>query len=175
MPLMGNGDLFTYAKGRPQQHVCLLHETAQDMAYLHSKNVVHGGLKANNVLVDHGGHAQVCDFGLSQVLSMVADRLGTYQPGKSVGNVRWLAPERYKHGEKYQFEPDVFAFAMVMYEVVTSNIPFSNERSQEIISLWICEGTRPAAPINAPSFSSALWKLAERCWDHDIRKQPKRG
>ncbi|KAJ3370758.1 hypothetical protein GGF31_003781 [Allomyces arbusculus] len=97
MPLMENGDLSTYAKGRPQQHLRLLHETAQGMAYLHSRSVVHGDLKANNVLVDHGGRALVCDFG--------------------AGNVRWLAPERYKHGEKYQFEPDVFSFAMVMYEL----------------------------------------------------------
>ncbi|KNE68301.1 TKL/TKL-CCIN protein kinase [Allomyces macrogynus ATCC 38327] len=172
MPLMENGNLAVYAKERPHHHLRLLHETAQGMAYLHSKSIVHGDLQASHVLVDHGGHAQVCDFGLAQVLPTAADRIGTYQPGKSRGNVRWIAPERYKHGP-YQFEPDVFAFAMVMYEVVAGAIPFGSEQSQETVSLWIREGTRPAAPVDAPSHSPALWALVERCWDQDFWQRPK--
>ncbi|KAJ3364046.1 hypothetical protein GGF32_002820 [Allomyces javanicus] len=114
MPLMENGDLSKYAVGRPGEHLRLLHETAMGMAYLHSKLIFHGDLKANNVLVDHGSRAQVCDFGMSRLLSAAVTRASTYVPGSSAGNVRWLAPERYVRGAKYQTEPDIFAFAMVV-------------------------------------------------------------
>ncbi|KNE68618.1 TKL protein kinase [Allomyces macrogynus ATCC 38327] len=168
MPLMENGDLSSYAVGRPQEHVRLLHETAQGMAYLHSKRIFHGDLKANNVLIDYSGRAKVCDFGMARLLAAAGARASAYSPGSSAGNVRWIAPERYAHGAKYQFEPDVFAFAMVVYEVIAGKVPFSNEHEPNVIMFSIQQGKRPPAPTTAASYSPTLWAVVERCWNQDL-------
>ncbi|KAI9152683.1 hypothetical protein H9P43_009479 [Blastocladiella emersonii ATCC 22665] len=170
MPLMEGGDLSKYAAGRPREHLRLLHETAQGMAYLHGERILHGDLKANNVLVDGYGRAQVCDFGQSRALSQ-ASRASTFKSG-SVGNVRWMAPERYKRGAKYDLHPDLFAFAMLAYEVVAGNIPFHDEHDVEVVKDWIKEGERPDPPTDAASYSPELWALVVKCWAHDWTTRP---
>ncbi|KAJ3347169.1 hypothetical protein GGF32_007018 [Allomyces javanicus] len=171
MPLMEGGDLTLYSRGKPpHEHLRLLHEAAQGMAYLHSKNILHGDLKGNNVLVDGFGRAQVADFGQSRTLSM-ASHASTFK-NRSVGNVRWIGPERYKRKAQYRLEPDVFAFAMVIYEVVAGNMPFFEEHDSEVIKDWIKDGDRPDAPTESPSYSPKLWALVVRCWAHDWTTRP---
>ncbi|KAJ3352927.1 hypothetical protein GGF32_003262 [Allomyces javanicus] len=171
MPLMESGDLTAYSRGKPpHEHLRLLHEAAQGMAYLHGKNILHGDLKGNNVLVDGSGRAQVADFGQSRTLSM-ASRASTFKNG-SVGNVRWIGPERYKRKAQYRLEPDVFAFAMVIYEVVAGNMPFFEEHDSDVIKDWIKDGARPDAPTESPSYSPKLWALVVRCWAHDWTTRP---
>ncbi|KAI9221986.1 hypothetical protein BC828DRAFT_437901 [Blastocladiella britannica] len=171
MPLMAGGDLTRYAPGRPDQHLRLLHEAAQGMAYLHSKHIFHGDLKGNNILVDESGRAQVCDFGQSRVLE-AASRASTFKSG-SVGNVRWIAPERYKLKAVYQLEPDVFAYAMVMYEVISGAVPFCDVMDLAVIVGCVLAGERPSMPsVNAPAYLPLLWPLIEQCWAHDWTTRP---
>ncbi|KAI9175528.1 hypothetical protein H9P43_006889 [Blastocladiella emersonii ATCC 22665] len=154
MPYMDRGELSTYAAGRPAEHLRLLTETAMGMAYLHSKNVLHGGLKANNVLVDGSGRAQVADFGLSRVLS-AASSTTTYSTD-TAGNVRWMAPERYKRKAANKLEPDVFSFAMLAFEVVAGQLPFHEEHELRLIEGWIRDGDRPNPPTDSSSFTPQL-------------------
>ncbi|KAI9222086.1 kinase-like domain-containing protein [Blastocladiella britannica] len=170
MPLMTGGDVTDYAKTRPHEHLRLLHETAQCMAYLHGKRIIHGDLKGNNVLVDAHGKIKICDFGQARALS-AASRASTFKNG-SIGNVRWMAPERYMRKAVYQLEPDVFAFAMVVYEVVSGLLPFQEEHDLDVVRQWIRDGDRPDAPTTAPSYSLALWALVEQCWAQDLTKRP---
>ncbi|KAI9224480.1 kinase-like domain-containing protein [Blastocladiella britannica] len=171
MPLMAGGDLTRYAPGRPDEHLRLLHEAAQGMAYLHCKHIFHGDLKGNNILVDGYGRVQVCDFGQARALS-AASRASTFQQG-TVGNVRWVAPERYKRKAVYQLEPDVFAFAMVMYEVASGLIPFHDESDWMVIMGSVLSGGRPSMPDgNVPAYLPWLWPLIELCWSGDCKRRP---
>src|ERR1700730_15754453 len=86
------------------------------LLYLHSKEVIHGDLKAvsdaccivyirtkaaillqPNVLVDDGGRAVLCDFGLSRVRSDVTSRIAIAGP---VGSRNWMAPELLISGRR---------------------------------------------------------------------------
>ncbi|KAI9159224.1 hypothetical protein H9P43_008564 [Blastocladiella emersonii ATCC 22665] len=151
MPLMEHGDLSKYAADRPAEHVRLLTETAMGMAYLHSKDMLHGDLKANNVLVDIYGRAQVADFGMARVIS--AASRSSVSVATSLGNVRWIAPERYTYGVKLDLKSDVFSFAMLAFEVVAGKLPFYEEHDDGIVKDWIKEGVRPAAPTGSSSYS----------------------
>ncbi|KAI9183001.1 hypothetical protein H9P43_003917 [Blastocladiella emersonii ATCC 22665] len=167
MPLMEGGDLATYAIGRPSEHLRLLLDTARGMAHLHSMNIAHGDLRGVNVLVHRSGIAVVADFGLARTIGANGTgRLETFEEGK-VGNTRWLAPERTIPGSTWHLTPDVFAYAMVCYEVVAGKIPFDGEKVEALIIMgWIREGRRPAAPVDAPSFSGELWALdLAALWD----------
>ncbi|ORZ40648.1 kinase-like domain-containing protein [Catenaria anguillulae PL171] len=177
MPYTDGGDLVTFSKGKsPEEHLRLLHETAQGMAYLHSRNVFHGDLKGKNVLIDGpSGHARVCDFGQSRLSSATTAVRALATPAAPiVGNVRWIAPERYDPKAEWSLEPDVFAFAMVVYEVVSGKYPFQDDdlATDDVLPMWIMGGHRPKAPVDSESFSQDLWDLVEECWDSEWKRRP---
>lgn len=86
-------------------------QIAEGLAYLHDAGVVHGDVKAENVLVGDDFHALLCDFGLSR---MVDARTHTSLAG--TGSLRWQAPELMDGGHK-TFESDVYAFGLTIYQV----------------------------------------------------------
>ncbi|KAF9645418.1 kinase-like protein, partial [Thelephora ganbajun] len=165
---MPGGDLPEYIEKYPDaDRLVLLCDIAKGLCYLHSCNVIHGDLKGPNVLVDDSGHARIADFGLA----MVTRNLDSI-PSASCHHghtPRWTAPEVLSD-EKYSKEADVFSFAMVMIEVFTGAIPFSNG-SSFMAMLSITQGKRPSRPTH-PTFTENLWKLMQCCWDHDPHSRP---
>ncbi|KAJ3364509.1 hypothetical protein GGF32_001609 [Allomyces javanicus] len=167
-PYMPNGTLVEYAETRPKEHARLLLEVSLGMAHIHRCGVAHGDLKGNNVLVDADGIAKVADFGLAR---FAADASRTTQR-KSQGPVRWLAPERLEPGNKRVYEPDVFAFAMLCYEVVAGRVPFYDQPNDVVVLAWVQRGDRPTAPTEAASYSSALWDVVTGCWSQNPAARP---
>lgn len=72
-PYYRNGSLVTYLKGLPSLDgvdlLKMIHQIAKGMAYLHGRGILHGDLKAANVLVDDKGHCIISDFGQSEMKS----------------------------------------------------------------------------------------------------------
>jgi serine/threonine protein kinase len=91
-----------------------LREVASGMGYLHSRNVVHGDLKGNNILLcksttgPYGVSAKVSDFGLSRALETGA----SFWQTQTVGTVTHAAPEQLKTG-KLTPAGDVYAFGIL--------------------------------------------------------------
>lgn len=79
---------------------------ADAIAYLHSKEVIHGDIKAANALVSRDHHVQLCDFGLSKLNYMI-----TSEGMKGVGTARWQSPE-VMHGDSKSEKSDVYAFGI---------------------------------------------------------------
>lgn len=101
----------------------LLVDVATGMTYLHSLNILHGDLKSLNVLVD-GNRAMITDFGLSKVMWEVGKTNKTTAGGMA-GTPGFSAPEVLM-GEELKPSADVYAFAMVCYEVVSKgDFPFA--------------------------------------------------
>lgn len=108
-----------------------LSDVANGLCYLHSRNVIHGGIKGVcdcsgycfttvlipcqlNILVDDSGHGCIADFGSATV---AADLDSEESESDQLGHTpRWAAPESLNDGT-YSKEADVFSFAMVMIEV----------------------------------------------------------
>lgn len=82
------------------------------MNYLHKKGIIHGDIKAANVLLSEDLHAQVCDFGLSRSVDTATATLMT---GK--GSIRWMSPELLDNGGGKTFHSDMWAAGMMIYEV----------------------------------------------------------
>ncbi|KAL2912658.1 U1 snRNP protein [Polyrhizophydium stewartii] len=144
----------------------LLLGIARGMQYLHERQppVVHGDLKANNVLIDKHGDVLIADFGLALIKeSTSAD---TVRRG---GALRWIAPERYSRGYKPARPYDVFAFAMTALQILTGQAPFSDEPHAEAVAMWIRDGERPDRPAGIPD---ALWSVIVDSWSHDPSQRP---
>ncbi|OCH94016.1 kinase-like protein [Obba rivulosa] len=85
----------------------LLYEVSLGMRYLHDENIIHGDIKAVNVLVDDGGKACLTDFGLSTRYRKGHSSKNTSDIG---GTLRYMAPEAIETG-RLTFATDVYAFA----------------------------------------------------------------
>jgi len=97
----------------------IVEDIALGMNYLHSRKVLHCDLKSSNVLIDSNWNVKLCDFGLSRIRSKL-DK--TTLIGR-VGTPHWMAPEILR-GNKYEEYSDVYSFGMILWEIVTGNIPY---------------------------------------------------
>ncbi|KAF9643033.1 kinase-like protein [Thelephora ganbajun] len=164
---MSGGDLQEYIKKHPDtDRLKLLCDVTKGLCYLHSRNMIHGDLKGPNILVDDFGRARIADFAVTMVTKdedfLEDDSAGGYTPG-------WAAPETIEEGAKSK-ESDIFSFAMVMVEVFSGTIPYSDGSPYRTL-FAIMKGERPPRPTH-PTFTENLWTLMQRCWSHDPRLRP---
>ena len=126
------------------QHKCRMARQAADgISYLHSQTppIAHRDLKCQNILVTAEGDVKVSDFGLSKTISRtIGNALSR------MGTLNWLAPEVLR-GEVYQSTAvDVYAFGMVLYEIMMDGKPPYDAWQPLQIVRAIDEGQRPEIP-----------------------------
>ncbi|EIW70092.1 hypothetical protein TREMEDRAFT_29882, partial [Tremella mesenterica DSM 1558] len=150
-PFMKNGNVLQYLRtdlGKQANKLALIHQISQGLEYLHSRYILHGDVKASNVLIGDDGQALLCDFGLSRLkmdMSTKSQRDSTKPALPVAGTMRWQSPERLAGGQ-VTWQCDVYSFGMAIYEIATNGqIPYGyvddlyvrkdiqSERSQYIV------------------------------------------
>jgi len=102
-------------------------QTAQGMDYLHAKSIIHRDMKSNNIFLQEDLTVKIGDFGLATAKTRWS---GTPEDGceQPFGSILWMAPEviRLQDNNPYTFLSDVYAFGIVLYELITSSLPYTN-------------------------------------------------
>jgi len=148
------------------------------LIYLHSQAMIHGDLKGNNILIDQDGRARLADFGL---LTIASDSSNPTNSSSIVsgGGVRWMGPElmdpeRFglKNSRKTK-ESDCYALGMVIYEVLSGQVPFAQYKTAVVI-LKVTEGLRPERPGGTEGvwFTDDLWAMLNLCWAAQPESRP---
>ncbi|MBS0351676.1 MAG: protein kinase, partial [Proteobacteria bacterium] len=103
-------------------------EIAAGLSHLHERGILHRDLKSLNVLLTkYEYHAKLCDFGL---VSMRSAAEGVDEKATSdtlVGTTQWMSPELF-HGIMQSQTSDIYALGLVLWELITREIPFRRER-----------------------------------------------
>ncbi|KAJ6515780.1 hypothetical protein C8R45DRAFT_811380 [Mycena sanguinolenta] len=145
-----------------------MHEIAKGMTYLHDKGVLHGDLKAANVLVDDRIHCLVSDFGQSEMKSE-AYRISGAAPH---GTLRWQAPELMLGSSDLTPEMDVYSYAICCVEILSmGRLPWPLMSDEAVRDFVLKDNTRPKIPpsrFNTP----ALQDLLRVCWDREPTLRP---
>ncbi|KAL5179113.1 Integrin-linked protein kinase 1 [Glycine soja] len=164
------GDLHKYLKDKgalsPSTAINFGLDIARGMAYLHNEPnvIIHRDLKPRNVLLVNSSadHLKVGDFGLSKLIKV--------QSAHDVYKMtdRYMAPEVLKH-RRYDKKVDVFSFAMILYEMLEGEPPFSNYEPYDGAK-YVAEGHRPS--FRGKGYIPELRELTEQCWDADMKQRP---
>ncbi|XP_022720003.1 serine/threonine-protein kinase EDR1-like isoform X2 [Durio zibethinus] len=140
-------------------------DVARGMNYLHHRNppIVHRDLKSSNLLVDRNWNVKVGDFGLSRWKN------GTYLTTKSGrGTPQWMAPEVLRN-EPSNEKSDVFSFGVILWELMTVSIPWSNLNSLQVVGVVGFMDRRLDLPEGLdPQVSSII----RDCWRSDPENRP---
>ncbi|KAB5538496.1 hypothetical protein DKX38_016029 [Salix brachista] len=170
------GDLHQHLKEKgalsPLAAINFSLDISRGMAYLHNEPnvIVHRDLKPRNVLLvnSNADHLKVGDFGLSKLVK-VQNSHDVYKMTGETGSYRYMAPEVFKH-RKYDKKVDVFSFAMILYEMLEGEPPFSDFEPYEAAK-HVAEGHRPT--FHSKGFNiSSLKELTDQCWAADMNKRP---
>ncbi|KAG5530124.1 hypothetical protein RHGRI_030484 [Rhododendron griersonianum] len=137
-------------------------DVSKGMNYLHQNNIIHRDLKTANLLMDEHEVVKVADFGVARVQT---------QPGvmtAETGTYRWMAPEVIEH-KPYDHKADVFSFGVVLWELLTGEVPYLYLTPLQAAVGVVQKGLRPTIPKNT---NPKLVELLERCWQQNPTLRP---
>jgi serine/threonine protein kinase len=129
----------------------------------HSEGVVHRDLKPQNILLDSEEHAYISDFGLSK--SFESDLTGMTRSGEMLGTPRYMAPEQVKGG-KIDNRADLYALGLILYEMVTGDIPFQADSTVQFIYKHVHEQPRDPRELNK-EVPEWLARVIMKCLEKD--------
>lgn len=126
---------------------------AEGMRELHSKRIMHRNLKPSNIIFDDHLFPKIGDAGFTR----------EYEHNPS-----YMAPEMLSGGP-YKSKVDIFAYGMIVYQLISEKPPFEPSVSFHQIKKFILAGKRPKIPDNVPPNYSSL---IENCWNQDPTVRP---
>jgi serine/threonine protein kinase len=137
-------------------------ELADALAYLHSRGIVHRDIKPENILVTPEGGIKILDFGIA--LDESARRLTWAGLSNTIGTPDYMAPEQIG-GRRGDARTDVYAVGMLLYEMVTGQLPFAAQNPHALLRLKANEDPKPPSvflPTIDPSLEAIILKALER-------------
>lgn len=147
-------------------------QTAQGVNYLHAKQIIHRDLKSNNIFLLEDLTVKVGDFGLATVKTRWSGDQGCEQPS---GSILWMAPEVIKMGgpNPYTFMSDIYAFGIVMYELLSSSLPYTNIGHKDLLLYRIGRGyLKPDEDKIRADCPKSLRKLYKECITFEREERP---
>jgi len=144
----------------------MANEVACGLRFLHQNKVLHCDLKPANVLLDDGLHCKLNDFGLSVVKEGSSSLSTTVETAH--GSLRYMAPELFQDGGRFSVRSDVYAYGILLWELLTQRKFFASRPYQVIIAV-AHNGQREYIPDD---FGGEVRQLIKSCWHADPLQRP---
>lgn len=139
-------------------------QIAEALAAAHSEGVLHRDLKPQNILVGKNDQAYISDFGLAK--SIDDGSAGMTKTGAFVGTPRYMSPEQVE-GKPADQRSDLYSYGLLLYEMVTGDVPFTGESTLKVMYQRIQEKPKNPKLIN-PDLPNWFGRIIMRC----LEKEP---
>ncbi len=134
---------------------------AEGLQEAHSKGIIHRDIKSANIMLTPTGRVKVMDFGLAKL----SDKTQLTRAGTTLGTVAYMSPEQGR-GDPVDLRTDIWSLGVVLYEMITGELPFKADYEQATIYLIINE-----EPPSMKSHRSDVPKGLERIIEKALAKR----
>ena len=117
-------------------------QVALGLEEAHKKNIIHRDIKSANIMITEKGQAKIMDFGLAKIKgATILTREGT-----TLGTVAYMSPEQARGAEVDQ-RTDIWSLGVVLYEMLSEELPFKGDREASILYSVVHEEPKPIKEI----------------------------
>lgn len=142
----------------PATLLALLKQIAAALDFAHSKGIVHRDVKPANIMIQGERIAKVTDFGIARINAQASVSRGATVAGTLLGTPNYMSPEQIQ-GDPVDGRADQFSLAVLTYELLTGEKPFSADSIPALIYKIINQEPPPVERLNAslhPDAGAAL-------------------
>jgi eukaryotic-like serine/threonine-protein kinase len=143
-----------------RESLAIIAQAADGLAYAHSMGVIHRDIKPANLMIAENGVLKIMDFGIARVRG--SQRLT--RTGSIVGTLAYMAPEQLR-GEEGDEASDLYSLAIVLYEMLSGNPPFSATSEYDLMQAQINQRPErliPRVPGLSPAVETALLRALSK-------------
>jgi serine/threonine protein kinase/tetratricopeptide (TPR) repeat protein len=127
----------------------------------HEKSIIHRDIKSANIMIAGDDQVKIVDFGLAKL----SGKTQLTMEGSTLGTIAFMSPEQAR-GEVVDHRTDIWSLGVVLYEMITGQLPFKGEYEQAVVHSIINEmpdaltGLRTAVPLE-------LERIVNKCLEKD--------
>lgn len=143
-------------------------QISRALLYAHQHNIVHRDVKPSNIMVQPDGHLYLGDFGISYALKQ--ERLT--KVGMAMGTPEYMSPEQCQ-GLKIDTRTDIYAFGVILYELITGLPPFTGDKPLAIAYKHVHEEVQYPTKIT-DKVPTKILELIEACLQKEPSARPQK-
>jgi serine/threonine protein kinase/Tfp pilus assembly protein PilF len=126
----------------PDKALDMAVQIAEGLSRAHSRGIVHRDIKPSNIMVTPEGRAKIMDFGLAKMSGLTQ----LTKTSTTLGTVAYMSPEQAR-GETVDHRTDIWSLGVLLYEMVTGQLPFRSKHEQAVIYLILNEEPQSVTAI----------------------------
>ena len=146
---------------RLEEAVDIANQVALGLSRAHERKIIHRDIKPGNIIITSGGLVKIVDFGLAKL----SGRTKLTRTGTTPGTVAYMSPEQLK-GEDVDQRSDIWALGVVLYEMITGDMPFRGDVEQAMMYSIMNEEPKQARTLY-PELPTEVERLINRVLSKD--------
>lgn len=135
-------------------------QIAEALKIAHKNNIVHRDIKSQNIMITSDNRVKVTDFGIARM----AGNTTMTVTNAVMGSVHYFSPEQAR-GQKVDFRSDIYSMGIVLYEMLTGDVPFDSENPVSVALMHVQNPMPRPSEINqevSPQLDQIVLKMTSK-------------